>query len=211
MLGSSGDVRGRRSSLREAIGAGWASVVTKAKWILMVALAFTLAAPGATARRRKDQQQSYVSSSDPTARLYQLLDNSFGGKLKDFYVAGDVYPDSNHPGSSLQHFLRVEYDKNLFFGRLQIYVRSVGQPTADQLKTYTTKQLYDFGEIDTEEFEKIDSGPFGDTGDLYLAVKDENGPLTPASITQKISDEYDTLVSQYILPALEKEAKHNSK
>ena len=42
--------------------------------------------------------------------------------------------------------------KRCGFGKLNIYVRSVGQMTKEQVSTYTPKQIYDFGEVDLEKF-----------------------------------------------------------
>jgi hypothetical protein len=144
------------------------------------------------------------SSNDPTSRLYQLLDSSHDGKLQDYYLLADVYPDTTHPGSELQHVLLVDYDKTKFFGRFQFHVRSIGKPTDDQLKAYTVKQLYDFGVADMQAFEKIKPGTFGETGDLYLESPGGNDPLASAPITEAVAKEYDLLVSQYILPSLDK-------
>ncbi len=151
----------------------------------------------------KKKKERAVSPDDPTYMLYQLLDTSYGGKLSNFYLLAGVYPDPEHPGTELQRVLRVDYDKGRFFGRFRIYVRSVGKLTPDQMKTYDVKQIYQFGESDEEEFEKIDPGPLGGTGDLYLKAT-SNGPLAPAPITDQVRQEYDTLITKYILPALKK-------
>jgi hypothetical protein len=144
-----------------------------------------------------------VNANDPTYRIFQLLDSTRGGKLKDFYLLGDIYQDPKDPGRQLQRVLRIEYDKSRYFGRFRIYVRSVGKLTPEQLKTYTIEQIYDFGGSDAEKFEKIEAGPFGMTGDLYLRAEGDR-PLASAPTTDEVRSEYNMLVAQYILPALEK-------
>jgi hypothetical protein len=143
-----------------------------------------------------------VSPDDPTYRLFQLLDNSYVGKLTDFCVLADTYADPNHPAQMLQHVLQVDYDKNRFFGRFRIYVRGVSQLTPAQLKEYTPPQIYGFGS-DVEKFEKIDPGPLGEVGDVYCRTAG-NGTLNPVTITDDANREYELLLTQYVLPALEK-------
>ena len=144
-----------------------------------------------------------VSPDDVTLRLFQLLDGSYGGKLSEFYFVGDIYKDPKIPDKELQHVFKAEYDKDRAFGRLRLYVRSVDRLTASQLKEYTPKQIYEFGELDVKKFTKTDPGPFGKTGDLYLQAS-ENGPLATAPITDETRKEYETYISQWLLPALEK-------
>jgi hypothetical protein len=144
-----------------------------------------------------------ISPDDLTLRLFQLLDGSYGGKLSEFYFVGDIYKDPKIPDKELQHVFKAEYDKDRAFGRFRLYVRSVDKLTAGQLKEYTPKQIYEFGEVDVEKFTKTDPGPFGKTGDLYFqAVAD--GPLATAPITDEVRKEYETCVAQWLLPALEK-------
>ncbi len=143
-----------------------------------------------------------VSTDDPTYRLFRLLDNSNGGKLSDFCIVADTYSDARQPGQMLQHVLRIDYDKNRFFGRFRIYVRGVSQLTPGELKEYTPEQIYGFGS-DIEKFEKIDPGPFGETGDVYFRAA-PNSPLTPAPVTDDAKREYEFFLTQYVLPALEK-------
>lgn len=162
---------------------------------LFVAGCFTTAAFA----KKKDRQ---VDPNDPTYQVYQALDNSYGGKLTDFYIIADTFADPKNPEQKFQHVLSVEYDKNLFFGRFKIQVRSVGELTPDQLKTYTTKQIYDFGS-DSEKFEKINPGPFGGEGDTYFKASGDE-PLATAPITDDVRKEYETFLTQYILPALQK-------
>lgn len=156
------------------------------------------AAPLAWARHKAEN-----FSSGSTGQLYALLNESFGGRLSNFYILADQYPDPKNPKSQLQHVLSVTYNKSLFFGRFVIKVRSIGKPTADQLKTYTPKQLFGFGETDSQEFEKIQPGPFGSAGDLYLR-EDDGGSLASAPITDEVRDAYNRFVTQYILPSLQK-------
>jgi hypothetical protein len=78
-----------------------------------------------------------VSPDDLTLRLFQLLDTSYGGKLSEFYLIGDVYKDPKIPDKELQHILKAEYDKDRVFGRFRLYVRSVDKLTPGQLKDYT--------------------------------------------------------------------------
>jgi hypothetical protein len=156
-------------------------------------------APGGLLFARK--KNTSVPANDPTAKLFKLLDTSYDGKLSDFYVLADVYQDPARPGE-WQHILRVDYDKSLYFGKLKIVVRSISKPTEAQLKTYTVKQMYDFGS-DSEEFEKIAAGPLGQTGDLYLRAEG-NMPLASAPITADAKAAYEKYLTQYLIPALEK-------
>jgi len=144
-----------------------------------------------------------VSPDDLTLRLFQFLDSSYGGKLSDFYLVGDVYKDPKTPDKELQHIFKAEYEKGRAFGRLTLYVRSVDKLTEGQLKDYTPKQIYEFGDQDVEKFTKTDPGPFGKSGDLYFQAT-ENGPLATAPITEEARKEYETYVAQWLLPALEK-------
>lgn len=164
---------------------------------LVVGSLLVLAAPSTWAKRKAPA----ISPDDPTYMLYQLLNNSYGGKLKDFYLLANIYTDPQKPSNQLQHVLRVDYDKSSYFGRFRIYVRSVGKMTPAQLKTYDAKQIYQFGESDDAEFEKINPGPLGETGDLYLKAS-ANGPLAAAPITDTVRQEYDNFITKYILPAL---------
>lgn len=166
--------------------------------VIATLVALALAAPSSVLARKKHKT---VNPDDPTYQLYQLLNKSYGGKLKDFYVLADLY---NGPqGGQLQHVLRVNYNKQSYFGRLQIEVRSVGKLTPAQLKTYNTQQIFKFGQQTEEQFDKTDPGPFGETGDLLLRAPDSE-PLAPASITDAARSQYEMFVQQYILPALKK-------
>ena len=155
--------------------------------------------PSTWAKKKHDS----VDPNDPTYRVYQVLNNTYGGKLADYYLLADLYADPQNPENQLQRVIRVDYDKGRFFGRFRIYVRVVGKMTPAQLKTYNPKQIYDFGESDDTEFEKINPGPLGGTGDLYLKAT-SNGPLAPTTVTDQARQEYDMLITKYILPALQK-------
>jgi hypothetical protein len=170
------------------------SIVIVAAIIVLVS-----AAPSAWAKKK----HKAVSPDDPTYMVYQVLNDSYGGKLTDFYLLAGLNADPQKPGNQLQRVIRVDYDKKSFFGRFRIDVRDVGKLTPAQLKTYNVKQIYDFGVSDVAQFEKIDPGPLGGTGDLYLKATSD-GPLAPAPITDEARQEYDTLITKYILPALKK-------
>jgi hypothetical protein len=159
----------------------------------------TVATPGALGREKKP----VVDTNDPTYRLFQLLDTTHGGKLQDFFVLGDVYPNPQNPAQELQHVFKIEYDKSRYFGRFRIYVRSVSKLSVQQLKTYTPEQVYDFGNKDQEKFEKIEPGPFGQPGDLYFQATGDR-PLHTAPTTDAVRKAYESSVSQYVLPALQK-------
>jgi len=159
-----------------------------------------VAMPSAWARRKKHHG---VSPNDPTYMVYQLLNNSYGGKLSNFYLLANVYTDPQSPKTQLQRVIRVNYNKNLYFGRFQIDVRSVDKMTSAQLKTYSVKQIFKFGQSDDARFEKLNPGPLGGTGDLYLTPSSD-GPLASAPITDQTRQEYDMLITKYILPALKK-------
>ncbi len=138
-----------------------------------------------------------------TSRLFQLIDSGYNGKLDDFYVLADTYKDPKNPDQEYRHVLRVSYDKARAFGKLAIYVRSVGKLDPQQLQTYTVKQIYEFGETELEKFVKSSDADFGSAGDLYLKASD-TGVLVSASVTDEARKEYDELISQYLIPAIEK-------
>jgi len=144
-----------------------------------------------------------VDTNDPTYRLYQLLDNNRAGKLTDFYLLADVYRDPANPKEELQHILKADYDKARMFGKLQILVRSVGKILPDQLKAYSTKELFDFGLSDQEKYMKTEPGAFGKSGDVYLKAT-ADGPLASTPVTDEIRKSYELFVTQHLLPALEK-------
>jgi hypothetical protein len=144
-----------------------------------------------------------ISPDDPTLRLYQLLDSSYGGKLAELYIIADIFKDAKKPDQENQHLLRVEYDKNRLFGKLRITVRTVAKLTPEQLKTYDAKQAFDFAEVDSEKFTKTDPGPLGRTGDVY-ARAEEGRPLASAPITDETRSAYERFITEHILPALQK-------
>jgi hypothetical protein len=141
--------------------------------------------------------------NDPTSRLFQLLDTGYSGKLVDFYLLGDIYKDPKNSNDELQRVLRVDYDKNRGFGKLKLYVRSVAKMQPEQLKAYTPKMVYEYGVADTEKFVKTERGPLGKTGDLYLRATDDR-PLSSTPISEEAEQEYERLLTDYVLPALQK-------
>ncbi|HEV2352403.1 MAG TPA: hypothetical protein VG028_21415 [Terriglobia bacterium] len=146
-----------------------------------------------------------VDPNDPTVRLFQLLDETRDGKLSDFYVLADVYKDktSANPEAEFQHVLSVDYDKNRSFGKLNIHVRTLDKLAPEQLKTYTAKQIYDFGDDDSEKFVKSEPGPLGRQGDMYLRATADR-PLNDTPITDDVRKAYEFYITQYIIPALQK-------
>jgi hypothetical protein len=162
---------------------------------------FLLAATLASTAVVRAGSRNKADDNDITLKLFQLLDTQHNGKLDDIYVLADVYTDSS--GAESRHVLRVDYDKSRSFGRLAIYLRSVGKMTPEQLAVYTPEQIYGFGEIDLEKFLKTEPGPFGQKGDLYLQSSDEQALHTTA-VTDEARKRYETYVSQYIIPALQK-------
>lgn len=160
-----------------------------------------LAAPSGSLNAK--EKVPAVSPDDPAFRLFQLLDNSRGGKLADFYVIADVYKDPKNPGDELQHILRAEYDKNRGFAKLNLYVRSVGKIAPEQLRAYTPKQFYEFGISDQEKYVKTEVGPLGRPGDLYLRAE-EDRPLATTPVTDDARKVFEMFLTQYVIPALEK-------
>jgi hypothetical protein len=174
----------------------------KSKYSIVVVAAIIVlgsAVPSAWAKKKHKS----IDPNDPTYMAYQLLNDSYGGKLSNFYLLAGTYADPQNPANQLQRVIRVEYDKSRFFGRFRIDVRGVGKLTPAQLKTYDVKQIYDFGVSDVAQYEKLDPGPLGGKGDLYLQATSD-GPLAAAPVTDEARQEYDTLITQYILPALKK-------
>jgi len=169
----------------------------------LIALCALLSTVGFPVLQLAKEKTPSVSPNDLTLRLYQLLDTSYGGKLSDFYVLGDVYKDPKTPDKELQHIFKAEYDKARGFGKFGLYVRSVDKLTPGQLKDYTLQKIYEFGNEDVEKFSKTDPGPFGKTGDLYLRATPD-GPLATAPITDEVRKEYEAYITQWLLPALEK-------
>jgi hypothetical protein len=163
---------------------------------LCLLLGIVLTAPGELFSSSKK-----VDENDATVRLFQLLDSAHSGKLDDIYVLADSYTDTG--GDQYRHVLRIDYDKNRAFGRLAIYVRSVGKMTPEQLAAYKPEQIYEFGESDQEKLVKTDPGPFGQRGDLYLKA-DDDSPLHTTVVTDQVRKSYDTFLTQYVIPAVEK-------
>ena len=189
---------------RELSGAGVAAFGVLIGLALLVGEA--VPALHAVPRKKKKEKSGSVSANDPTARLFAILNNSDGGKLNDFYVLGDIYSDSSDPSQQYQRVLKVDYNKDLYFGRFVIHARSVSKMTPDQLAIYTPEQIYKFGGRDGQVFDKTNPGPFGsETGDLYLTPA-ANGPLRSSDVDDSVTQEYNMLVAQYILPALQKQA-----
>ncbi|MGH9446159.1 MAG: hypothetical protein ACRD3O_10575, partial [Terriglobia bacterium] len=181
-----------------------ASAAVAAGLAVLLLLGFGAPKLRAVPRRRKKAKHSAVSANDPTARLFDLLNNSFEGKLSGLYVLAGIYSSSSNPAQQFQRVLRVTYDKDLYFGKFSIHARSVVKMTPQQLAIYSPEQIFNFGGQDGEVFEKINPGPFGsETGDLFLSAA--GGPLRTAPITDEITQEYNALVSQYILPAVQKQ------
>lgn len=149
------------------------------------------------------QKPDAVDTNDATLRLYQLLDGSYGGKLEDFYLLADIYPDPKTPGQELQRVLRLEYDKARTFGKMKLYVRNVAKMQPEQLKSYSPKMVYEFGVEDTEKFVKTEPGQFGKIGDLYLLSTEEH-PLATSPITDGARKTYTRLLNDHLLPALQK-------
>lgn len=144
-----------------------------------------------------------VDPNDPTFRFFQAVDASKAGKLTEFYVVAGVYKDPATPNEESQHILKIDYDKMRAFGKLQIVVRSVGKIQPDQMRAYTPKEFFEFGLADQEKYMKSDAGPFGRPGDMYLrSVTDR--PLSSAPISDEIRKNYELLLTQHLLPALEK-------
>ncbi|HEV2419036.1 MAG TPA: hypothetical protein VGX94_14665 [Terriglobia bacterium] len=171
--------------------------------LVFTAVGLLCYAPPLRALPRKHKPKEAVAANDPTSRLYQMADQSLNGKFS-LYLLANIYTDPS-TGSQFQRVLRVTYDKTLYFGRFTIHVRSVSKLTPDQLATYTPEDIFNYGNADTAEFEKINPGSFGKTGDLYLAAS--NGqPLASAPIDSDVQSRYETLVTDYILPAVEKQA-----
>jgi hypothetical protein len=142
-----------------------------------------------------------ADENDVTGKLFQLLDSQHSGKLDDIYVLADTYTDSS--GDQYRHVLRVDYDKSRSFGRLAIYLRSVGKMTPEQLAAYTPEQIYGFGEVDLAKFVKTEPGPFGEKGDLYLESSDDQ-PLHTTPVNAEAKKKYEDYVTQYVIPALQK-------
>lgn len=181
---------------------------TELKWhrfAVGALLACSLAAGplSALASGKDDHKPAPVDPNDSTLRLFQAIDSLKGGKLVDFCVVGDVYKDPALPNEDSQHILKVEYDKAKMFGKLQFVVRSVGKLHPDQMKAYTTKELFEFGLSDQAKFIKTEAGAFGRPGDMYLQSMPDR-PLSSAPITDEVRKKYEAFVTEWLLPAVEK-------
>jgi len=148
--------------------------------------------------------------NDPVFRLFSLLDSKYNGKVDDFCLLADLISDPKSPGSQLQRVIRVEYSKDRMFGKLSLHVRTVAQLTPEQLKAYSPKQIYDFAETDMAKFTKTETGLFGKPGDVYFEASSDGGPLTTVAITPLVQSQFESLISQYVLPALEKKPAEGS-
>ena len=172
--------------------------------VIIVAILFSgLSAVGMAGKEKgqgKDKAMA-VSADDPTYRLFQLLDTTRGGKLTDFYVLGSVYKNPQNPQEEFQQVARVVYDKDLAFGKLTLFLRSVAKMDPAQMRIYTPKEIYEFAESDLEKYTKTDAGPFGGQGDVYFHATDTGG-LRTVPITDEVQTAYATFLTQYILPAL---------
>lgn len=174
-----------------------------ARGLLAVGLAACLSVGVSAKEKDKTPTPPPVDPNDTTLRLFQAIDNTHGGKLTDFYVVADVYRDPQTPEEEYQHILKADYDKSRYFGKLQLLIRSVAKIHPDQMKTYTPKDFYEFGLTDLEKFMKSEPGTFGQPGDLYLKADAEH-PLTSTPVTDQVRKQYELLVSQHLIPAMQK-------
>lgn len=161
---------------------------------------------GSAASLGAKEKTPQVGPNDPTVRLYNLLDSKYNGTLEDYCLLAGLIDDPKNPGQKQQNVLRIEYRKDRAFGKLRIYVRSVAQLSPAQLKTYTPKQIYDFAETDSSKFTKTDPGPFGRPGDVYFELAPDGGALAAVNVTPQVQAHYEHLVTEFLLPSLEKGA-----
>jgi hypothetical protein len=179
------------------------AVIERPHWAAALSLLVMVGLSGPANFYAKNSSKS-VDENDVTLQLFRLLDDSYGGKFDD-YVLADLYTDAAS-GQEYRHILHVDYDKNRAFGRLNLCVRGVAKMTPEQLAVYTPKEIYDFAKIDLEKFFKTAPGPFGASGDLYLRSVN-GGALANAAINNEAQKRYTDIVSQYVIPALEKPHK----
>jgi hypothetical protein len=179
---------------------------TRIAWMVGGAVLLVVLAAGIGGGLGARERSSQVSSNDPTLRLYSLLDSKYSGKLDDFCMLADLISDPKNPGQQLQRVVRLEYNKDRGFGKLSLHVRTVAALTAEQLKAYTPKQIYDFAESDSAKFMKTEPGPFGRPGDVYFQAAADGGALGTASATSEVQAQYEAFLTQYVLPALEKKS-----
>jgi len=152
----------------------------------------------------KNVPKGAIDPNDMTLRLFHSLDDSFSGKFDD-YILADLYTDAS-TGQEYRHILHIDYDKNRTFGRLNLYIRSVAKMTPEQLAIYTPKEIFDFAQADLEKFIKTDPGPYGGSGDLYFHSVD-GGPLVHATINDEVEKRYADIVTQFVIPALDRDHK----
>ena len=89
-------------------------------------------------------------------------------------------------------------------------MRTVGKLTPEQLKAYSPKQIYDYAEADSAKFTQTDPGPFGKPGDVYFESSSDGSTLGTVPVSPEVQAQYDTFVTQYLLPALDKKAAGGS-
>jgi hypothetical protein len=174
--------------------------------VLMMGTLFSTGSAAGIAGKEKGQGKDNTPAmleNDPTYRLFQLLDTTRGGKLADFCVIADLYKNPQNPQEEFQRVVRVVYDKGHAFGKLTLHLRSVAKLDPGQMSTYSPKEIYEFAESVVEKYVKTDPGPLGGEGDIYFHVTGD-GALSTAPITDEVQTAYATLLTQYILPALEK-------
>ena len=172
----------------------------RSHWAGVLSLLVTAGLAGSATLWAKNATKA-LDPNDVTLRLFHLLDDSYGGKFDDYLLA-DLYTDAAS-GQEYRHVVHVDYDKNRAFGRLSLYIRGVAKMTPEQLAVYTPKEIFDFAEVDLEKFIKTDPGPFGGTGDLYLHSVN-GGPLVQGAANQDVEKRYTDILTQYVIPALEK-------
>ena len=134
-----------------------------------------------TKPRRADPERSHVP-------LFQMLDDSHGGKLIGFYILGDTFTGQRlqQPADAdIQHVLMVEYDKRTALRQIDDTRPQLSKLAPEQLKTYTLKQIYDFGVDDSEKFSKTEPGQLGRSGDLYVAMTGD-GRVASAPVTDEV-------------------------
>ena len=180
---------------------------TKAQMLVVISgavFAFLVAGGGNAGRLGAKEKAQQIGPNDPTFRLYNVLDSKYNGKLDDIFLLSDLANDPKNPGQSQQHVLRLDYNKDRAFGKLNMHVRTVSQLTPEQLKAYSPKQIYDFAESDSAKFTKTDPGPFGRPGDVYFEPPADGGAMGTVPVTPEVQAQYERFVTQYLLPALEK-------
>jgi len=182
-------------------------IMRKSNLLIICSIFSILLVLGSSIQRMESKDKtSPTNPNDPTFRLFGLLDSKFNGKLEDFCVLADLVNDPKNPGQQVQRVIRIEYNKDKGFGKLSLHLRTVAALTPEQLKAYSPKQTYDFAEVDVAKYTKSEAGSFGRPGDVYFEASSEGGPLVTAAVTPEVQSQYELLVNQYVLPALEKKA-----